>query len=120
MVYEKNKSGDPDYDDKVPADVHAAKTVTAGDGTEVIMTEANGPVNALGEHVNLDDPKGEELDNRPAPGEVATEVSDVQTYTKQDVAVTENVGEAASQAEAEKAVAKKTASRTANGRTSGQ
>lgn len=84
MVYEKKRSGDPDYDDKVPADVHAAKTVTAGDGRTVLMTEATGPVDAQGQHVNLDDPAGDATDNRPAPGEVATEVSEVQTYKPED------------------------------------
>jgi hypothetical protein len=72
MVYDKKKSGDPDYDDKVPAEQHGAKVVRAGDGTEVYMTESNGPVNAFGAHVNLDEP-ADAGDNRPAPGDVATE-----------------------------------------------
>lgn len=81
MVHEKKKSGDPDYDDKVPADQHVGRIVTAGDGREVLITESNGPVDRVtGQHVNLDDPKGEAGDNRPAPGEVATDVSEVQTY----------------------------------------
>lgn len=80
MVHEKQKSGDPDYDDKVPADQHVGRMVIAGDGREVLITEANGPVNLDGSHANLDDPKGEAGDNRPAPGEVATKASEVQTY----------------------------------------
>jgi hypothetical protein len=77
MVYDKKKSGDPDYDDKVPAEQHGAKVVRAGDGTEVYMTESNGPVNAFGAHVNLDEP-ADAGDNRPAPGDVATEASTAQ------------------------------------------
>jgi hypothetical protein len=80
VVHEKKKSGDPDYDDKVPADRHVGKVVTAGDGREVRITEANGPQNLDGTHANLDDPKGDAGDNRPAPGEVAEEESSVQTY----------------------------------------
>lgn len=84
MVYEKKRSGDPDYDDKVPADQHAAKVVRAGDGREVIMTESNGPVNPDGTHADIRDPQGDAGDNRPAPGDVATEASTVQTYTPED------------------------------------
>lgn len=84
MVYEKKRSGDPDYDDKVPADQHAAKVVRAGDGREVIMTESNGPVNPDGTHADIRDPQGDAGDNRPAPGDVATEPSTVQTYTPED------------------------------------
>jgi hypothetical protein len=91
MVHEKAKSGDPDYDDKVPADRHVGKTVTAGDGREVRLTEANGPQNLDGTHANLDDPKGDAGDNRPTPGEVATEESEVQTYDSSDVPA-ENLG----------------------------
>ena len=80
MVHEKKRSGDPDYDDKVPADAHVGKVVTAGDGREVRITEANGPQNLDGTHANLDDPKGDEGDNRPKPGDVAKEESTVQTY----------------------------------------
>ena len=81
MVYDKKRSGDPDYDDKVPAEQHAAKVVRAGDGREVIMTEATGPVNPDGTHADIRDPQGDAEDNRPAPGDVATEASAVQTYT---------------------------------------
>lgn len=84
MVYDKKRSGDPDYDDKVPADAHAAKVVRAGDGREVIMTASNGPVNPDGTHADIHDPAGDEGDNRPAPGDVATEASTVQTYTPED------------------------------------
>lgn len=84
MVYDKKRSGDPDYDDKVPADQHAAKVVRAGDGREVIMTEANGPINPDGTHADIRDPQGDAQDNRPAPGDVATEASEVQTYTAED------------------------------------
>lgn len=101
MVHEKARSGDPDFDDKVPADQHGGKTVTAGDGREVLLTESNGPVNLDGTHANLDDPKGEAGDNRPEPGGVATEPSEVQTYDAADTAI-ESLGEAGSQEEAEK------------------
>lgn len=107
MVYDKARSGDPDYDDKVPADQHSAHVVTAGDGTPVMMTKANGPVNMQGEHVNLDDPSGVAKDNRPAPGQVATEASEVQTYDAGDTPTADNdLGTVSSQAEAEEAVAK--------------
>jgi len=87
MVYDKAKSGDPDYDDKVPAEQHMGKTVTAPDGREAIITEATGPVDAAtGQHVNLDAAPAGEGDNRPAPGGVAAEASDVQTYDRDDVA----------------------------------
>lgn len=87
MVYEKKKSGDPDYDDKQPADVHAAKVVTSPDGREVLITEAAGPVDRVtGQHVNLDEAP-DARDNRPAPGEVAKEVSEVQTYEPEDTPV---------------------------------
>jgi hypothetical protein len=101
VVHEKSKSGDPDYDDKVPADMHVGKVVTAGDGREVRITEANGPQNLDGTHAQLDDIKGEEGDNRPAPGEVATKPSEVQTY---DTAATpaKNLGTVNSQAELDK------------------
>jgi hypothetical protein len=86
MVYDKAKSGDPDYDDKVPAEQHVGKTVTAPDGREVLLTEATGPVDRVtGQHVNLDAP-ADEGDNRPAPGGVADEASSVQTYDRDDIA----------------------------------
>lgn len=88
MVYEKKRSGDPDYDDKVPADQQAGgKTVTAGDGREVFVSDSLGPVNPDGSHADLDDPKGDAADNRPAPGQVATEPSEVQTYSPEDTPV---------------------------------
>lgn len=101
MVHEKKKSGDPDYDDKVPADQHVGTVVTAGDGREVRITEANGPQNLDGTHANLDDPKGEDGDNRPAPGGVATEVSDVQTYDA-EATPAKNLGTVNSQADLDK------------------
>jgi hypothetical protein len=107
MVYDKSRSGDPDYDDKVPADQHSANVVTAGDGSPVIMSKSNGPISPQGEHVNLDDPAGTARDNRPAPGQVATEASEVQTYDAGDTPAADNdLGEVGSQAEAEAAVAK--------------
>lgn len=101
MVHEKSKSGDPDYDDKVPADAHVGKVVTAGDGREVRITEANGPQNLDGTHANLDDIKGEDGDNRPAPGEVATEESTVQTYDT-EATPAKNLGTVNSQADLDK------------------
>jgi hypothetical protein len=77
MVHPKKKSGDPDYDDKVPMDEHLPKTVKDADGNDVAITETAGPVNADGSHAALDAESG---DNRPAPGEVATESSTVQEY----------------------------------------
>lgn len=77
MVYDKNKSGDPDFDDKVPAAEHS-RVVKAGDGTEYLYSRSTGPSDAQGAHVNLDGPTPEELDTRPAPGEVATEKAEVQ------------------------------------------
>lgn len=83
MVYEKKKSGDPDFDDKVPAGDHLT-VVTAGDGKIVGRIDpALGPVTPDGAHLPQIDP--EELDTRPAPGEKATYKADVQTYTAEDV-----------------------------------
>jgi hypothetical protein len=85
MVHEKRKSGDPDYDDKVPVG-DQIKVVRAGDGTEIARLDpALGPVSATGEHVNLVDPRAEELDTRPEPGGVAEVKAEVQTYEPQDV-----------------------------------
>jgi hypothetical protein len=85
VVHAKKKSGDPDYDDKVPAG-DQIKVVRAGDGTEIARLDpALGPVSATGEHVNLVDPKAEELDTRPAPGDVAEVKAEVQTYQPEDV-----------------------------------
>jgi hypothetical protein len=86
MVYEKKQSGDPDFDDKVPADMHGGLVVTAGDGRTVLVNPSTGPTDVNGQHVSLDDPKGDEADNRPAPGEVATKPSEVQTYEAKDLA----------------------------------
>ena len=85
MVYDKARSGDPDYDDKQPIEHHGGPVVTAGDGRMVMPSESVGPVDvATGQHVDMDDPEGRGGDNRPAPGEVATEASSVQTYTVED------------------------------------
>ena len=114
MVHDKSKSGDPDYDDKVPADRHVGKVVTAGDGREVRITEANGPQNLDGTHANLDDPKGEAGDNRPAPGDVATEESEVQTYDAKDTPA-KNLGKVNSQAEADELTTKDSDKETVGG-----
>jgi len=82
MVHEKKKSGDPDFDDKVPAGDHLT-VVTAGDGKIVgRMDPALGPVTPEGSH--LPQVPAEDLDTRPAPGEVAEVKSDVQTYSAED------------------------------------
>jgi len=78
MVHEKAKSGDPDFDDKVPLDQHVGgKTVTAGDGREVFVSDTLGPINPDGSHASLDEAP-DEGDNRPKPGGQATEASSVQ------------------------------------------
>lgn len=85
MVYDKKKSGDPDYDDKQPIEAHSGGKIVQGpDGRDVLMSDVLGPVDRYtGEHVDMTaDP--EAGDNRPAPGEVATEASTVQTYTAED------------------------------------
>jgi hypothetical protein len=85
MVYEKKKSGDPDYDDKVPANEHTGLTVKAGDGTPIGRVDpAVGPVDMDGAHLNVHT-SAEDLDTRPAPGEVAEVKAEVQTYTREDV-----------------------------------
>jgi len=82
MVYDKNRSGDPDYDDKQPPEFHAGgAVVSAGDG--VIITPATGPVDASGAHVNLAVDE-QDLDNRPSPGRVADKPSEVQQYSVED------------------------------------
>lgn len=86
MVHEKKRSGDPDYDDKVPMDRQVREVVTADDGTAAFMSPATGPSDVFGAHVNLDNVKGDETDNRPAPGDVAEEESEVQTYDPPEVA----------------------------------
>lgn len=103
MVHPKKKSGDPDYDDKVPLESQIGKVVTAGDGRQVLLTESTGPVDAVtGEHVNLDDPTGESQDNRPEPGGQATEPSTVQTYTAEDTALaSQDLGKVDSLADAQ-------------------
>ena len=82
MVYDKKKSGDPDFDDKVPAGEHLT-VVKAGDGTIVGRLDPSlGPVTPDGAHLPVVDP--EELDTRPAPGERAEVKAEVQTYTAED------------------------------------
>lgn len=86
MVHNKKKSGDPDYDDKVPMGQHAGGELTKDvDGNEVLVTETVGPVTAAGSHAVLSDQGVEDGDNRPAPGGVATEESTVQKYDGSDV-----------------------------------
>lgn len=83
MVHEKKKSGDPDFDDKVPVADHGT-IITAGDGKVIgRLDPAVGPVTLEGAHLSVTPP--EELDTRPKPGEVATEKADVQTYSPEDV-----------------------------------
>lgn len=82
MVHPKKRSGDPDYDDKQPKEFHAGgNVVSAGDG--IFITPQGGVVDENGAHVNLA-VDTMDLDNRPAPGEVATEPSEVQDYTEED------------------------------------
>jgi len=81
MVYEKVRSGDPDYDDKQPIEHHQGGVVSAGDG--VFLSKTNGPVDAEGAHVNLV-VSTEDLDNRPSPGNVATDYSVVQDYVPEE------------------------------------
>lgn len=90
MVYEKKRSGDPDYDDKQPPEHHSGNVVTAGDG--VFYSETAGFHDVNGAHmpppeedVDLDDMPG---DNRPTPGNVASEASGVQQYTAEDTPTT--------------------------------
>lgn len=83
MVHEKKKSGDPDFDDKVPVAEHVT-VVRAGDGTIIGRIDpAVGPVTLEGAHLPVVPP--EDLDTRPAPGQVATEKAGVQTHTPEDV-----------------------------------
>jgi hypothetical protein len=84
MVYDKARSGDPDYDDKQPIEHHGGRLIKSADGRDVLITKATGPIDPYtGAHVNLDvDPDAG--DNRPVPGEVAVEHSDVQTYVAED------------------------------------
>lgn len=80
MVHDKKRSGDPDYDDKQPLSQQLGEIVTAPDGQAVRISESTGPSDVFGAHISMDDPKGDELDNRPAPGGVAEAPSEVQTY----------------------------------------
>jgi hypothetical protein len=82
MVYDKARSGDPDYDDKVPQEQHAGGlVVSAGDG--VFLSPTNGPVDANGAHVNLAVDEND-LDHRPSPGNVADKASEIQQYAAED------------------------------------
>jgi hypothetical protein len=94
MVYEKAKSGDPDYDDKQPIGQHGGRLVTSPDGREVLMSDVLGPVDRYtGEHVDMT-AKADAGDNRPAPGEVATEASSVQTYSVEDTPAADRTDDA--------------------------
>ena len=81
MVYDKARSGDPDYDDKQPPEFHAGQVVTAGDG--VYITPQGGAVDINGAHVNLAG-STEDGDNRPVPGKVAKVSSTTQDYQAED------------------------------------
>lgn len=82
MVYDKKRSGDPDYDDKQPPEFHqGGKVVSAGDG--VFITPQGGAVDVNGAHVNLAGTT-EDADNRPTPGNVAKHPSTVQDYAPED------------------------------------
>lgn len=82
MVYEKTRSGDPDYDDKQPPEFHAGgAVVSAGDG--VIISPVTGPVDGNGAHVSLVTDERDQ-DNRPSPGNVASAGSLVQQYDEED------------------------------------
>ncbi len=82
MVYDKARSGDPDYDDKQPPSHHAGGVVvSAGDG--VIIDPVTGPRDGEGAHVNLA-VETMDLDNRPSPGNVAEKASEVQDYGPED------------------------------------
>jgi hypothetical protein len=82
MVYDKARSGDPDYDDKQPPEFHAGGVVvSAGDG--IFISPVTGPVDAEGAHVNLAVDESD-LDNRPTPGNVASAPSEVQQYSAED------------------------------------
>lgn len=84
MVYDKVRSGDPDYDDKQPPEFHAGNVVSAGDG--VFFSDVAGFTDANGAHVNMDDQDASDRkgDNRPTPGNVASAASDVQDYSAED------------------------------------
>lgn len=84
MAYDKEKSGDPDFDDKVPPAEHNT-VVTGGDG-QVIgrLTESTGPTTPTGAHLNVEVDQ-DDLDTRPAPGGVAETKAEVQTYDAEDV-----------------------------------
>lgn len=84
MVHQKAKSGDPDFDDKVPRGDHLT-VVRAGDGTIVGRLDPSlGPVTPEGSHLAVD-VTAEELDTRPEPGGVAEVKAEVQTYSPEDV-----------------------------------
>lgn len=116
MVYEKARSGDPDYDDKQPQEFHAGGVVvSAGDG--VILSKSNGPVDENGAHVSLA-VETSSLDNRPTPGNVAEATSEVQEYDAEDTPTTGPRVEA-SKADIDAARAGQASVRTAEVATSG-
>lgn len=63
MVHAKKKSGDPDFDDKVPLRDQLGEVVEGPNGEPVRVTESVGPVNADGSHAALD--AAAEDDDRP-------------------------------------------------------
>lgn len=84
MVHEKAKSGDPDFDDKVPKGDHLT-VVRAGDGSIVGRLDPSlGPVTPDGAHLAVG-VTAEDLDTRPEPGGVAEVKAEVQTYSPEDV-----------------------------------
>lgn len=99
MVYDKKRSGDPDYDDKQPPAEHG-RVVTAGDGTQVLISDSLGPTTMAGAHYAFDAPDLADHpdDNRPEPGGVADATSGVQSYGS-DSAPTQKMTEADYRAE---------------------
>ncbi len=63
MVHAKKKSGDPDFDDKVPLSQQIGEQVEV-DGETVVIHEAIGPVGPDGSHRNLE-PVEDAVDDRP-------------------------------------------------------
>jgi hypothetical protein len=62
MVYAKKKSGDPDFDDKVPLEQQIGERREV-DGETVVIHEAVGPVGSDGSHRDLE--PVEDADDRP-------------------------------------------------------
>lgn len=83
MVHDKERSGDPDLDDKVPMEDHQPQTVRGPDGQDVVLSEVVGPTNPDGSHAALDDTATP--DHRPAEGDTATKPTEVQRVESADV-----------------------------------